>query len=919
MKRHILLLIFAFLIINVQVFSEDSEKIDLADMALACSPPSATYTIVPDCDGGGEQFLITINVSSFGDADSVVISDNMGSGQVTLTAPGTHTYGPYPNGINVIVTVANADDPTCKTTSNQLTQTYCPTGYITPDVTTYTVEQLVTDVLINSECANVTNITYSTGVTHNPSQPNGIGYFDASNAVFGISSGLILSTGNAMSANGPGATVSEGSSLNWPGDQDLTDLIHQIEGNTFSQSYNATILEFDFTPFSDHISFNFLFASAEYGTFQCSYSDVFAFFLTDITDNTPTTNLAVVPGTDTPVAVTTIRDNLYNSGCPSMNAEYFDKFYGANGLPVIANPIRFNGYTKKMTAESDVIPGHTYHIKLAIADRADSSWDSAVFLEAGSFDIGTIDLGPDLTIENQNAPCEESSAILDTGLEDDELFDIVWYHDGEIFDGADGMTIEVTEGGEYMVFVIYGGSCILQDSILVEFAPVPQFEFDEQEVSLCGYDSVVLDGTPANADVFETPINFDWFFNGEQISGAHDSTLEVSEGGVYTVELVSGNGCFGSHTFIVDDLGFNVDLGSDMVFCDTESYVLNALVSGSNNQPDDSAFVWSGPGVSGESGSTLTASETGVYTVSVNIDGCVGEASVYLEFNYSPIIDLGEDLEVTSLDLEDIVLDGSASNISEGNYQWYLDGELLPDETGPTINPGDYGFGTYTVVVYGNDPDCSSTDSITITELLVSCEVYLSSDDALEYVLNFCEGDPVGLYEITFSADFDIENGTGEEVVYTWYRNEDIVAEGGNTYTASFDAEGQYDYTYTVVGSADGCSASASLTVNVTVAPFEDPCIISEGLSPGNNDGFNDNLNLSFLAGRTGIDKFEVYSRYGNIVYDKADYVDEWKGQDNSGNDLPTGTYYYAIKFKKDDIIFGKVKRGWIYVNRKVN
>ena len=98
------------------------------------------------------------------------------------------------------------------------------------------------------------------------------------------------------------------------------------------------------------MSFDFIFAAEEYGTFQCAYSDAFAFFLTNLATNT-TTNLAVIPGVTppTPIAVTTIRKNEFNSGCTSENPTYFDKFYGTgnpqNGLPDVIAPTNFKGYT----------------------------------------------------------------------------------------------------------------------------------------------------------------------------------------------------------------------------------------------------------------------------------------------------------------------------------------------------------------------------------------------------------------------------------------------------------------------------------------------------------------------------------------------------------------------------------------------
>ena len=69
---------------------------------------------------------------------------------------------------------------------------------------------------------------------------------------------------------------------------------------------------------------------------------------------------------------------------------------------------RYDGFTKVFTAKSKVIPCQTYHIKMAIADGGnDNTWDSAVFLEAGSFNTRY------LTVNNipRYTGCTYNSAI----------------------------------------------------------------------------------------------------------------------------------------------------------------------------------------------------------------------------------------------------------------------------------------------------------------------------------------------------------------------------------------------------------------------------------------------------------------------------------------------------------------------------
>jgi len=65
--------------------------------------------------------------------------------------------------------------------------------------------------------------------------------------------------------------------------------------------------------------------------------------------------------------------------------------------------------------------------------------------------------------------------------------------------------------------------------------------------------------------------------------------------------------------------------------------------------------------------------------------------------------------------------------------------------------------------------------------------------------------------------------------------------------------------------------------------------IVYNALTP-NDDGKNDN----FYAKNIWLypDNYvEIYNRWGNLVYQKSNYNNEWDG----GN-LPDGTYYYVVK-----------------------
>lgn len=287
---------------------------------------------------------------------------------------------------------------------------------VTVNTKKYTIDQLVNQVLVNSPCVQGTNVTSRTGTTYGSS--NGIGYFENTNSAFPFSNGVVLSTGDVTKIPAPNTTILSDGIPAWSGDSDLEANLLSQSGITIN-SINASYIEFDFQPKTPNFDFSFLFASEEYGTSQCSFSDAFAFLLKDVTAGGTNVNLAVIPSTAIPVSVETIRDIAYNPSCPSANPNYFGAFNGGGFGPAI----NFNGQTVSMLASATGLDiTHVYRIKLVIADGGNNTgYDSAIFLEANSFNIGQDVLGLDYTTANNAAICPGntlpilSAAGLDSG------------------------------------------------------------------------------------------------------------------------------------------------------------------------------------------------------------------------------------------------------------------------------------------------------------------------------------------------------------------------------------------------------------------------------------------------------------------------------------------------------------------------
>ncbi|MBW7869724.1 MAG: T9SS type B sorting domain-containing protein [Flavobacteriia bacterium] len=355
----------------------------------------------------------------------------------------------------------------------------------------FTAEQLLTDVLLDGgACSSSSNFQLKDNPTEPfPSANRSWGYFKKGTSNFPFEEGIVLTSGYAKDAEGPDTGIVSKGGYEWLGDDDASVL-------ALITTNNATVFEFDFIPQGNVISFRYIFASEEYPDWACSsFNDVFAFLISGpgITNDPGLSgkNIALLPDGN-PVTINTVNDDW--CGNPD--------FYVAGPF----SDIEYGGRTVPLTAQANVIPGQTYHIRLLVADASDTSYDSAVFLEAGSFHLSSV------IVDSNGVPLGDELYIC--GQDEYTLYvnadptqnSIQWFLNGDPITGATSNSLVINQSGTYKVEVS-NGDCTSTDEIIVTFGELQTNgdTFTLERVDLNGDGFEIFDLTEVEPMVLDNP------------------------------------------------------------------------------------------------------------------------------------------------------------------------------------------------------------------------------------------------------------------------------------------------------------------------------------------------------------------------------------------------------------------------------
>lgn len=730
---------------------------------------------------------------------------------------------------------------------------------------------------------------------------NGIGAgkfnYNGSASNINIDNGIVLTTGNASAISNSPSGFYDGYLPNGnTGDAVLNSYL----GNNSTR--DACVLEFDLVASGSNISFDYVFASREYPTFNCSqYNDIFAFFISGPGLPTGLNNIALVPNTNIPVRINSVNSGVVGSAggasmsnCTNMGAgSPFSQYYVSNNNNQFPN-FYYTGFTTVLTAQANVNPCDTYHLRLSIADVSDQSYDSGVFLKGGSLiSNGSTTITP-VSAPGANEPtiphcvrgCNSGKFTFSRPVASAQPQVVQYQISGTAVNGTDYTTIPTS-----VTIPANQTSVDLMIQPLLAAAPTGPKTVTLQLLSTqaCGPSSVVDSATVTIYDSLFININTPpvTTCNATQVS----VTAEIDANLNYTWSPAAAssslNGNIVTALLDVPPLSYilTVNQPGAPATCPTNSRTFQAQL---------------GPFILNDTTVAICKGQT--YEWNGNI---LNDSGFYTDtFTTSGGCDSIVNLELI---IDDYILKSLDTTICEGqslsfNGQVYYSSVQIAD-------------------TFVSSAGCDSIVNLKLTVLPTSLteiekavcagEFYVWNQDTLrnpgtyQHVYSSVNGcDSIVKLHLTYNASFnlsieklddDISYCLGQEInlrahgadQYLWWTS------NGGTWTqsnVSIILEREQNTIWLSGTSQDNCSDTVSLEVRV------DACcqvFIPNAFTP-NNDGRNDYFKVE-SEGALKAYHFQIKNRYGQTVWESFKVTDKWDGTLN-GKACDAGVYFYHVK-----------------------
>jgi len=166
-------------------------------------------------------------------------------------------------------------------------------------------------------------------------------------------------------------------------------------------------------------------------------------------------------------------------------------------------------------------------------------------------------------------------------------------------------------------------------------------------------------------------------------------------------------------------------------------------------------------------------------------------------------------------------------------------------------------------------------------------------------VANICD-DLIDInYGETFSIDLNEYLGVEENSNGVWVSVGNETVFGSNFDLIKDNTGRTYEFEYT---DENGCVSILAIQTCAVLPCSTDELTISKVVTP-NNDSFNDTFELGGLEGCGFNFHVQVFNRWGKMVFESENYLNNWSGVSNTGGStigsstsLSAGTYYYIVR-----------------------
>jgi gliding motility-associated-like protein len=504
-------------------------------------------------------------------------------------------------------------------------------------------------------------------------------------------------------------------------------------------------------------------------------------------------------------------------------------------------------------------------------------------------------------------------------------------------DGFTGSTRVLDTPGTYWVNVDIG-SCARTDTFVVNPPLNLDVNIGPDSISACDVFNYTFDGTTNGAASYE------WQ------DGVTDPIRTVSSEGIFVLTVTDENNCtYSDDALLLFGETPTVNIGPDVILCDGVPYTFDATGANTNV-----TYTWS----DGSTDSGLTTTIGGIYTVSVSDDGCESEDDALLE--YFPEFNL--DTDIVPIECAN---DCNASISVMGNggigtliYEW---------STGSnSLSISDLCPGTYTLTV--TDDECEYITDFDLTNPVVLMTESLSIDlicagdssgmisavnfvggvppytfslndgeyqsspdftglDAGNYALNLLDSVgclfPVNItltqppeFFVYAGEDVSIQLGEstqlngditplfGQDILWTPELNLDC----NNCLDPELTPPNTQEYTLIATDPETGCFRADSVLVEVIKVR---KVFIPSAFSP-NLNGVNDEFTVFGHIGVSEVEKFQIWSRWGELLFENTFFPPNkpgfgWDGY-HRGRLVNPGVYVYTARVRYYDGEIGLFK-----------